>query len=254
MRFVVKSCAVAALAIFANLATAQTPQINGADHPDYQAAVAEWLAGRDAEALAHLAQLSRDDNAAAQILLARIAARAPLHQHVTGMLSRADRVALLRMPGGLSGKSWLTKAAETAPLAAALLQSTRVGENAAAVTTLLDLGETETALLAASTMVSYGETAVLQGVIDGVTTRLPDDASLALSLWATNYASEDDGSGLVSLEVMLGEPLAVHKLTFSPPRLRSLVEDATYRDTAMTYANQVTSWTPIRQYCERNCA
>lgn len=105
---------------------AEIPSISGSDVPEFTVAVESWLNGNDLEALEALPSLSRDGNPAAQIVLAGIATRGSFHSHVTSELDRAERIALLRVTGRLSGKSWLTIAENTEPLATALRQVTRI--------------------------------------------------------------------------------------------------------------------------------
>lgn len=98
--------------------------IAGADHPDFIEARDQWLAGDDLAALQGLGRLARGGNVAAQLLLGRIAGDQVLFAHVTADLTRTQRRELLRAPsGGLSGKSWITVAAEAGnPLAQAIEQ------------------------------------------------------------------------------------------------------------------------------------
>ncbi|NSX56384.1 hypothetical protein [Parasulfitobacter algicola] len=121
--------------------------IPGQDAPKFQAAIDLWLDGDDTAALTVFSELARDDNTAAQIFLGQLEPLLHLHTHVTGSLSRADRIALLRQPEGLSGKSWLERAQNDSALAAALLKSRRVGEKADAIGTLLEFNEQQSALL-----------------------------------------------------------------------------------------------------------
>jgi hypothetical protein len=86
-----------------------------------QAALASWLADDDAEALPALAALAAEGDRAAQILLAQIDLNVALAGPWLVRLPRAQRVALLRRPGGLSGQSWLREATADEPLAAAWL-------------------------------------------------------------------------------------------------------------------------------------
>ncbi len=65
-----------------------------------------------------------------------------LHSHITGDMGRRDRIALLRSPGGLSGTSWLSVAAQDEPLAQALVDRRTIGTILEGTAALLDLGET----------------------------------------------------------------------------------------------------------------
>jgi hypothetical protein len=81
---------------------ATTAQPAGHDDPRFQAAVQAWLDDKDQTALPALAALATEGNTVAQILLGRIANR-PMSRWLANM-NRKDRNALLRAPGGLSGK------------------------------------------------------------------------------------------------------------------------------------------------------
>lgn len=120
--------------------------INGADDPRFQSALSTWLDGQDLAALEALANLARDDNRAAQILLAQIQNKIWLHDHVTAGLDRKQRIALLREPKGLSGRSWLVSAAEDTPLAAYLFEARKPYETPEIGNALLAAGELDAAL------------------------------------------------------------------------------------------------------------
>ncbi len=131
-------CALFALLVLAAPARAE---IAGQSDLAFTDAVGLWLQGEDAEALAALSALSNVGNTAAQVFLGRIEPLPYFHAHVTADMERKDRIALLRRDGGLSGKNWLAVAAETDPLAAALLDSRDVTARAAAVPALAEAGE-----------------------------------------------------------------------------------------------------------------
>lgn len=80
-------------------------------------AVALWLAEDEAAGLTALAGLARDGDDGARLLLALIDTTPALHGPWLARLARAERIALMRAPGGLSGRSWLHLA--DLPLAAA---------------------------------------------------------------------------------------------------------------------------------------
>ena len=73
--------------------------------PEFSEALASWLDGDDASALQAFATLSRAGNTAAQTFLAQIEVRSWLHAHVTGSLTRQERIALLRNPSSKFGTS-----------------------------------------------------------------------------------------------------------------------------------------------------
>ena len=88
-----------------------------AGDPRFQSALALWLADDEETALPELAALAAGGNRAAQVLLARIDVTLSLQGPWLVGLPRAERNALLRAPGGLSGRSWMQAAAEDTPLA-----------------------------------------------------------------------------------------------------------------------------------------
>jgi hypothetical protein len=94
-------------------------EVSGRNDPRFQAALELWLSDDDETALPEFAGLAVEGNRAAQILLAHIDAARPLQGPWLAALPRAERVALLRQPGGLSGRSWMPAAAADTPLAAA---------------------------------------------------------------------------------------------------------------------------------------
>jgi hypothetical protein len=93
----------------------------GENDPRFRAAFEVWLADYDEAALPALAALARDGNRAAQVLLALSDVITPLQGPWLAGLPRAERIALMRQPGGLSGRSWMEAAAVDTPLAAAWL-------------------------------------------------------------------------------------------------------------------------------------
>ena len=110
-----------ALALALGGAMASTaPPLPGADDPGFVAALALWLADDEAEALPALAGLAASGNGAARLLLGQIDKMPSLQGPFLSRLPRAERIVLLRQPGGMSGRSWLNALAGT-PLADALL-------------------------------------------------------------------------------------------------------------------------------------
>lgn len=75
------------------------------------AAIEAWLSDAELAGLRGLAKLARADDAQAQVLLGLIDRHAALQGPQVLALSRAERIALLRAPGGLSGRNWLARAA-----------------------------------------------------------------------------------------------------------------------------------------------
>ena len=98
-------------------ASTSHPDIPGQRADAFVDAVALWLDGIEAEALPALAALAQAGNPAAQILVALIDKTPSLQGPWLARLPRAERIALLRAPGGISGRSLMHAAAETAPIA-----------------------------------------------------------------------------------------------------------------------------------------
>lgn len=81
-------------------------EVAGQRDPELQAAVGDWLAGNEADALPALAGLADQGNAAARLLLGQIDSFPALQGDWLAALPRSDRIAVLRAPGGLSGTRW----------------------------------------------------------------------------------------------------------------------------------------------------
>ena len=107
------------VALLLMLGTGTTPaaELRGQDDPRFRAALELWLADDEETALPELAALAADGNRAAQVLLARIDVTTLIQGPWLVGLPRKERNALLRAPGGLSGRSWMQAAAEDTPLA-----------------------------------------------------------------------------------------------------------------------------------------
>mmetsp|Transcript_7466 Transcript_7466/g.12643 ORF Transcript_7466/g.12643 Transcript_7466/m.12643 type:complete len:265 (-) Transcript_7466:1149-1943(-) len=180
-----------------------------------------------------------------------------MHVHVTSDLLRKDRIALLRIPKGLSGKSWLTEAQNTEPLAAALLQSGKIDEKAPAIAALIEYREPTAALLAAQSMLFQGEAAELLEVLEGLDEKLPEEASVLL-LWALYQSENSDsgryvGSARVGTLVLGEQSLRKYELAWTAASPRALVEDPDLRANVIRLSDDVRSWTPLRNFCEANC-
>ncbi len=106
------------------VASSEPLDVEGQDAKDFRAAVNTWLSGDEREALEQLAILARADNQATQVLLGLLATR-ELSLWILA-LPRKQRIALLRAPGGPSGKSWLQPASQSGDKLASLLQSVGV--------------------------------------------------------------------------------------------------------------------------------
>ena len=121
--------------------------------PAVQAAAREWLAGQEADALRAFAKLAADGDVSARLWLGQIDSFAALQGDWLGQLGRADRIAVLRQPGGFSGRHW-TKAAtpQTDPIAMAWAQLWDTGTGAEVILQFARLGETRAARFAALTL------------------------------------------------------------------------------------------------------
>jgi anti-anti-sigma regulatory factor len=100
-----------------SLTAAQSQQLTGADSPEFQAALSLWLDGDDEHAIITFSELAHKQHAASQVLLGLIDKTAALQGPMFVLLSREQRSALLRAKGGLSGRNWMTVAAETEEIA-----------------------------------------------------------------------------------------------------------------------------------------
>lgn len=74
-------------------------------------AIATWLNDDELTGLRDIARLAQDGDAESQLLLGIIDKNAALQGPDTLALTREERIALLRAPGGLSGKNWVQAAA-----------------------------------------------------------------------------------------------------------------------------------------------
>lgn len=136
----------ALLLLSAPSAAAQAP-IPGADAPDLIAAVDRWLRSEEEAALNAFAALAQTGNDAARLLLAIIDKTPSLQGPWLAHLPREERIALLRQPGGLSGRSWLHALADH-PLGALWLAVIAPGAGPEVATDFAELGEKRAARLA----------------------------------------------------------------------------------------------------------
>ena len=114
------------LAVTVALAAPVYADIPGQQAEAFQQAVGQWLAEDEEAALKQLADLAAQGNAAAQVLLALIDKTPALQGPWLSRLGRSERIALMRAPGGMSGRSWMYAAAEQAPEAQLWLDLWRV--------------------------------------------------------------------------------------------------------------------------------
>jgi hypothetical protein len=119
--------------------------IAGQKDPRFESALALWLDDDEETALPQLAGLAAEGNRAAQVLVALID-RVPDYQGpwLVGR-ERAERLALMRAPGGLSGHSWMREAAADTPLAQLWMQSDAPGMTVATALAFAEIGEARAA-------------------------------------------------------------------------------------------------------------
>lgn len=108
---------------------------------DFNAAVDLWLDGNDETSLPALSVLANDGHTNAQIFLAQIERSSSLTSEFVRGLTRKERIALLRHPSGLSGRSWLVPSSEVSELAAALLETLDPQTRMDTALKLYELGE-----------------------------------------------------------------------------------------------------------------
>lgn len=95
------------LLVFAGIPAMAEDMIPGADAPELKFAIHRWLQNDEEFAFSAFAALARNGNQAARLMLGVIDKTPSLQGPWLAHLSRDDRIALLRQPGGLSGRSWL---------------------------------------------------------------------------------------------------------------------------------------------------
>ncbi|MCC1480579.1 hypothetical protein [Roseibaca sp. Y0-43] len=96
--------ALLAVGLTGGLAAQNTPE-------ERQAAIAEWLEGSELDGLRALAGLARAGDTDAQLFLGLVDKSTELQGPAVAALTRAERLELLRAPGGMSGRSWVDVAA-----------------------------------------------------------------------------------------------------------------------------------------------
>lgn len=118
--------------------------IPGAATPEFRAAITLWLDDAEAEGLAALRDLAHRGNAAARLWLALVDKTPSLQGPALARIARADRIMLLRQPGGMSGRSWLHSLADL-PLGQTWLDLLDTGAGPEVVAAFADLGEARAA-------------------------------------------------------------------------------------------------------------
>lgn len=112
------AAAISVFAVFASTASTQAEMISGSEIPEFRDALASWLDGDDLASVPRLAALAQEEeNIAARNLLGLIDKRASLQGPDLVALSREERIALLRAPGGISGRNWISHIVEESELA-----------------------------------------------------------------------------------------------------------------------------------------
>ncbi|WIY26195.1 hypothetical protein [Parasedimentitalea psychrophila] len=214
-------------------------------------------------ALSQLAELARQDNRAAQIFLARVAEETHLHAHVTGSLPRAERVALLRQPGGLSGKSWLKTAQVDVPLALALLQSKNIREREGPAIALLTFGEITLGLRTTNVLIQNGFADEASNALLSVEDLPKDAIVLADSLRripsgrTPNYAGVSILPGKyrsINASDIENGITAEDRLSWVQFFPRDLWEGGRGAEIAISHTINVPSLQPLAQFCRRNCS
>ena len=122
-------------------------EIRGQQDPRFQAALSAWLDDDDATALPQLGALAAEDNRAAQVLLALIDVAPPLQGPWLATLPRDERNAVLRAPGGLSGRNWMQSAATDTLLAKLWVEQPTPEADAATARGFASMGEMRAARL-----------------------------------------------------------------------------------------------------------
>ena len=260
--------------VWAGSAWAERPAIDGETAQAFQEARAAWLDGDDLVSLRALKSLAEHGNTAAQILLARIAEEPHMHRHVTGEMTRAERIELLRSTGGLSGSSRLSEAASSSELAAAILLS-KVGFTSAkrddgteyspeaeeAVEILLKYGETE---LAAEVVFKLFDGFFLRQTLDLIGAygnqlspviepiRLSTEQSLA----AIDVLGEEGAVDGDLFEMFKSQRDALAPeilLAGTHSTMINIGQDPEIQQFIRTNAEKVNSWKPLRELCEVSC-
>ncbi|MBE3639667.1 hypothetical protein [Mangrovicoccus algicola] len=230
--------------------------VAGADAPRYLAARQDWLSGRDdAAALRALSDLAVAGNAAARVLLGRIAGMPHLHSHVTAGLDRAARIALLRHPGGLSGQSWIAVAAGAgAPLAQAFAAADAPmarddGTAEGAIRGLIAAGETRSALYNIAALLSVGAARPALDLLAEAPSVPQQPAAVIEDRARAVLALAGDP---VPTPRRFGVPDAAARLQWQPLPPASQTDGAGLR-AWFAPAAEVAAWQPLAAFCRGEC-
>ena len=257
------------LFILSGPVVAEVPAISGSTDAAFIDARKAWLDGDDLPALEALKTLAENDNIAAQILLARIAEEPHTHRHVTGEMSRADRIALLRKPGGLSGTSWLEEAKDNSELAAAL-----IGRNVAyssartedgtyfapeamdAISTLLEYGEIQLATEVAFKLYDGGSLRELLTLIDAYGEQLDAVARIleAKALVVMAPTMDDPEAARQMADKALEDVDPSHVIALKQVLPQQLFDSLNAQNFMLRYSELVPDWRPLRGLCDTYCA
>ncbi len=270
----IRGLIIALSVVWASAALGEALDTPGIDAPEFLEAKAAWLDGDDMVALKALAELSRTGNTAAQLLLARIAEEPHMHRHVTGDLARAERLSLLRQPGGLSGTSWLDAATEESALARYLV----IAKQGYTSITREDGSQySPEADLAVSGLTLFGETELATEVVFKLHDGFFLDETLDLIVNYEEYLDPMIGTLKISLEqsadafaIMAdgGNLSAEKQAVFAEQRaaiapeyrlaaagfgLEDIKSNSDLQDFIRQHAENVGAWTPLRHLCETSC-
>jgi hypothetical protein len=226
--------------------------IPGSDDPTYAAARDGWLSRTDdIAALQALGRLAADGNTAAQILLARLERTPHLTAHLTEGMARADRIALLRQPGGLSGRSWMEAAAETSPLAQAFLDNATQDTRTDSLRLLFTSGEHAFATRSLPGLLSHDpdEWALAMQDMDV----MPDEARVLIASVASMEVFFRSG-----MRIDIANPVSDRRppeisLIWNPVDPFEARLDPDARALAMTHAVNIPSHAPLRRLCAEQC-
>lgn len=262
MRFVL------ALALFLLPFAAPAQTLPGQEAPAFQAALSAWLDGDDLPALQALGDEARAGNTAAQILLARISEEWHLHRHVTDPLPRAERIALLKQPQGISGTSWLAAAQAASPLATALILrkqaftsltlpdgSKQAPEAMAAVAILLEHGEQALATEVAFKLFDAVFLAEVLTLLDSYQDLLDpsvEDLRVRALLLLAEASDTPDALRAEAADLRASQSDA-DRLALGHVFPAQVVHDPAALTRLRLSAEDVTAWTPMRQLCEVSC-
>lgn len=122
MRTMLFKALVAVAAMASTMTGWARAEVAGQREPAFIEAFDLWLTGDETASLPKLSELAVDGNGAARMLLGVIDSNPAMQGSWLDKLPRHERLAILRQPGGLSGKNWLVALAETELLAQAWVQ------------------------------------------------------------------------------------------------------------------------------------